>query len=199
MAPDLAGHLEYLVGTAEESADREKRLLDEWSRYPIPGSNGVPPKEVSSDLGEDDEWDSILDFLQVASNASDGHSDDSIISSLLSKPDVEHLLPSLVSLLSSTKPDDAISEELVEMIGFDNIELSMQLLANRKDAVRELTAFLSGDSSQPQPPARQQPNGRSKGKQREVLRVLDQFRIRDANPNNLAASIERDKFKVIYV
>lgn len=32
-----------------------------------------------------------------------------------------------------------------------------------------------------------------------VLRVLDQFRIRDANPNNLAASIERDKFKVIYV
>ncbi len=53
------------------------------------------------------------------------------------------------------------------MIGFDNIELSMQLLANRKDAVRELTAFLSGDSSQPQPPARQQPNGRSKGKQRE--------------------------------
>lgn len=53
------------------------------------------------------------------------------------------------------------------MIGFDNIELSMQLLSNRKDAVRELNAFLSGGSSQAQPPAREQPNGRSKGKQKQ--------------------------------
>lgn len=53
------------------------------------------------------------------------------------------------------------------MIGFDNIELSMQLLANRKDAVRELNVFLSGGSSQPQPPAREHPNGRSKGKQKQ--------------------------------
>lgn len=72
-----------------------------------------------------------------------------------------------MSLLSSAKPNDAISEELVEMIGFDNIELSMQLLANRKDAVRELKVFLSGGSSQPQPPPREHPNGRSKGKQKQ--------------------------------
>ncbi|EIW61251.1 Sec63-domain-containing protein [Trametes versicolor FP-101664 SS1] len=196
MAPDLAGHLEYLVGTAEESADREKRLLDEWSRYSVPGNNGVPPKDVSSDLGEDDEWDSILDFLQDASNAPDGQSDDSIISSLLSKPDVEHLLPSLVSLLSSNKPDDAISEELVEMIGFDNIELSMQLLVNRKHAVRELNTFLSGGSSQPPPPpAREQHNGRSKGKQKQApssqLDSLDPAEARRRMEETLRANADR--------
>ena len=84
------------------------------------------------------------------------------------KPDVEHLLPSLVSLLSSSKPDDAISEELVEMIGFDNIELSMQLLAKRQEAVRELSGYLQGGqlkASKPSEPV--QPNGRSKGKQKE--------------------------------
>ncbi|KAI0650624.1 Sec63-domain-containing protein [Trametes meyenii] len=163
MAQDLARHLEYLVSTAEESADREKRLLDEWARSSLPG--GVPPKD---DLDESEEWPSVLEFIQGSSNASRGLSDSSIISDLLSKPDVEHILPSLLSLLSSSKPDDTISEELVEMIGFDNIELSMQLLARRPDAVRELTTYLQGDQSAPRAPERKQVNGRNKGKQKEV-------------------------------
>ncbi len=32
MSPGFAGHLEFLVSTSEDSADRDKRLLDEWAR-----------------------------------------------------------------------------------------------------------------------------------------------------------------------
>ncbi|KAH9850708.1 Sec63-domain-containing protein [Lenzites betulinus] len=195
---DLPGHLEYLVGTVEESADREKRLLDEWSRYSASGnsqSHIQPPcKDIPDDLGEQAEWHSVLDFIQGSSNDSGGQSDDPLVSALLSKPDVEHLLPSLVSLLESSKPDEAISEELVEMIGFDNIELSMQLLARRQDAVRALTVYLNGPS-EPQPAVRQQPNGRGKGKQREAskshLDELDPAEARRRMEETLRANAER--------
>ncbi|KAI0638306.1 Sec63-domain-containing protein [Trametes polyzona] len=196
MASDLAGHLNYLVGTAEESADREKRILDEWARYSVSGNTGAATDDVPSDLEEGESWESVLDFLQGSSSASGTTSDDSLVSALLSKPDVEHLLPSLVSLLSSSKPDDAISEELVEMIGFDNIELSMQLLARRQDAVRQLTAYLSGGPSQPRP-ARTQPNGRSKGKHRQAASQLDELDPAEARrrmEETLRANAERPLF-----
>ncbi|KAI0832546.1 Sec63-domain-containing protein [Trametes gibbosa] len=191
---DLARHLEYLVGTVEDPADREKRLLDEWSRYSASGNTRVPSKEIPDDLDEENEWDSVLDFLQGSSADSGGQSDDSLVSALLSKPDVEHLLPSLVSLLESSKPNEAISEELVEMIGFDNIELSMQLLSRRQDAVRALTVYLSGPS-EPQPTARKQLNGRVKGKQREPptshLDELDPAEARRRMEETLRANSER--------
>ncbi|KAL7282501.1 hypothetical protein ACG7TL_003972 [Trametes sanguinea] len=147
MASDFTGHLRYLVSTADESADREKRLLDEWARYNIPSHTELPLNHVSEDLEDDEEWDSVFDFIQGSSADSGTPSDDTIIPALLSKPEIEHVLPPLVSLLSSPEPDEAISEELVEMIGFDNIELAMQLLAKRQEAVRELTTYLQGDAS----------------------------------------------------
>ena len=37
MALDLSGHLAQLVGaSSEDSADRERRVLDEWSKYVQP-------------------------------------------------------------------------------------------------------------------------------------------------------------------
>ena len=50
------------------------------------------------------------------------------------------------------------------MVGFDNIDLSMELVAKRKQAVTEITAYLQG-LAESSPSAR--PNGRAKGKQKE--------------------------------
>jgi hypothetical protein len=53
----------------------------------------------------------------------------------------ESKLASLNALLSSSRPDDSISEELVEMLGFDEIELSMDILSSRNELSQEV-AFL---------------------------------------------------------
>ena len=71
------------------------------------------------------------------------------------------------SLLSTPRADDAISEQLVELIGFDNIELSMQLLEKRREAVEEISSFLHNNHQSEQPAPVTQINGRGKGKQRE--------------------------------
>ena len=55
------------------------------------------------------------------------------------------------------------------MIGFDNIELSMQLLAKRQDAVTALTNYTTGRGQESQPPQPRPSNGKSKGKQTEGL------------------------------
>ncbi|KAI0352820.1 Sec63-domain-containing protein [Trametes cingulata] len=197
MAQGLTGHLEYLVSTVEDSADREKRLLDEWARYSVSGDSRVP-EDVPGELDEDDRWESVLDFVQGSSKDIGAPADLSIIPDLLSKPNVEHLLPSLLSLFSSPKPDDAISEELVEMIGFDNIELSMSLLARRQEAVRELNAYLSGSHSAPPPSQPKQANGRSKGKHKQSgstqLDQLDPAEARRRMEETLRANAERPLF-----
>ncbi|CDO68689.1 hypothetical protein BN946_scf184652.g16 [Trametes cinnabarina] len=198
MTLDLTGHLQLLVSTADESADREKRLLDEWTRYQIPGHTGAPINNIYGDLEDDEGWDSVLDFVQGSSTNYGTSTNDEIIFALLSKPEIEHILPSLLSLLSSPKPDDAISEELVELIGFDNIELSMQLLAKRHEAVRELTAYLQGGPTASRARDQQRPNGRGKGKQREgassQLQQLDPTEARRRMEESLRANAERPLF-----
>ena len=48
-----------------------------------------------------------------------------------SKPHIQPLLSALYAVLASSRPNDAISEELLEMIGFDDIELVMEVLNER--------------------------------------------------------------------
>ncbi|KAJ3002623.1 hypothetical protein NUW54_g5749 [Trametes sanguinea] len=198
MSADLTGHLQYLVSTADESADREKRLLDEWARYHIPSHTGVPSNDTHGDVDEDDGWDSVLDFVQGSSTYSGSPPDDAIVSALLSKPEIEHVLPSLVSLLSSHKPDETISEELVEMIGFDDIELAMHLLAKRQEAVRELNLYLQGGSSASRPSERKPSTARTKGKQRDgatsQVDQLDPAEARRRMEETLRANAERPLF-----
>ena len=50
------------------------------------------------------------------------------------------LLPTLLSTLSSERPSDAISAELADAIGFDHIELIMDILADRDNVVRKVKA-----------------------------------------------------------
>lgn len=62
-----------------------------------------------------------------------------VIVRIFRKPNIEPLIPSLLTTLSSERQDDDISGELVEAIGFDNIELATDILANRRQIVREVS------------------------------------------------------------
>lgn len=59
-------------------------------------------------------------------------------------PNYETLVPALYALLSSQDPDDAISEQMAELLGFEHLDLVMDLLASRdvaKRTVRSLNFF----------------------------------------------------------
>lgn len=59
------------------------------------------------------------------------------------KSHFEPLLRSLHSILSSSRPNDAISEELAEMLGFDELELLVEILDARGSITNEVCALAS--------------------------------------------------------
>lgn len=89
-------------------------------------------------------------------------------------PQLEHVLEPLLSLLSSEQTNDAISEELVEIIGFDHMDLSTELLERRADARDQISAYLPSGiqvaESAPFPQVLH--NGSGKGKQREGIHCI---------------------------
>lgn len=58
------------------------------------------------------------------------------------KPNVKPLIPALHSTLSSSRPDDDISEDIAELVGFDAIELVMEILDNRALIVQEVSRMV---------------------------------------------------------
>jgi antiviral helicase SLH1 len=70
------------------------------------------------------------------------------------KSNVEPLMAMLHSTLSSSRPNDDISGDIAELVGFDDIELVMEILDNRASIVQEvggtrsLSRFLRSANSQ---------------------------------------------------
>ncbi|PCH41279.1 Sec63-domain-containing protein [Wolfiporia cocos MD-104 SS10] len=159
----IQAHLNFLAGAGEELPDNDKRVLDEWIR--ISGSlkdEDVGPLELDTDEPAEANANSILDVYQGQDVLRDAvHS--SIVSEILLKPELEPLLPSLSSILASSRPDEAISEELAEMIGFDKIELVMKILANRAAVVQEINNHLHKPSTVPSPVGKDAISGKAVG------------------------------------
>lgn len=53
-------------------------------------------------------------------------------------PDAKNLRSSIHAVLWSSRPNDAISGELVDLVGFDNIEMVAELIANREVVTQEV-------------------------------------------------------------
>ncbi|EKM59388.1 uncharacterized protein PHACADRAFT_137065 [Phanerochaete carnosa HHB-10118-sp] len=70
-----------------------------------------------------------------------------LMTTLLSKSQAAPLLVSLQSLLSSSRPNESISEELADIIGFEDIELAMEILESRSSLNREITQYFANNSS----------------------------------------------------
>jgi hypothetical protein len=70
------------------------------------------------------------------------------------KPDGHLMLDSVRSILFSGRPDDAISGELAELLGFDNLELASDILRNRDQFFEEQIIISPPSKSKGKPPGR---------------------------------------------
>lgn len=136
----FTAHLAYLTGSQEESSDSDRRAIDAWTRLDTK-SKAAADHIASDDLEAEGGWSSVLEVYGSQASSSSGQYS-TIVSRLLSKPNIEPLIPSLLTTLSSERQDDDISGELVEAIGFDNIELATDILVNRRQIVRELESVV---------------------------------------------------------
>ncbi|EEB90760.1 hypothetical protein MPER_10991, partial [Moniliophthora perniciosa FA553] len=87
---------------------------------------------------EDSSWQSVLDLYDSQIGVSNP-----LISELRLKPNCDSILPSIHSLLSSNRSDDDVSAELVDILGFDDIELVMQIVSSRPSLVHEMEQLLT--------------------------------------------------------
>ncbi|KAJ4467551.1 Sec63-domain-containing protein [Lentinula aciculospora] len=128
MNSGISGHLEFLIGSSNDLARDDASSID-----------GLQ-KEIAADTsisGEDstevDVWPSVLDIYNRPETLQS-----TVLSRILMNPDVEHLLSSLKSILTSPRHDDEISGELAELFGLDAIELVVDIIRDRYSLVKEL-------------------------------------------------------------
>lgn len=133
-------HLDQLMSAPGEHAVQnfnDTKQLDDWI---MPKSFTSP--DVNDDL-EQDSRNSITDVFITGQKLS-LPTPEHLIGRLSSKP--KEVLEHISGILSTTLPDDVISGELADLVGFDDIEIVAELLASRSyfvDALsgREKTTF----------------------------------------------------------
>ncbi|KAH8106105.1 Sec63-domain-containing protein [Cristinia sonorae] len=139
---NFAAHLTFLTKPQEDSAsDREPTLLEDWTRL----LSTIDTKGQTGDLDDDvldiqdDTWDSVVDIYANTSSP-DAHSP--LLSRILAQPSSSALLEPLNTILCSDRPNEVVSEEVAELLGFDVIELIMDVLNERHNLSRELAEYL---------------------------------------------------------
>ncbi|KAH9940596.1 Sec63-domain-containing protein [Amylocystis lapponica] len=186
--PGIADHLSLLTGTKEDAGDRDRRALEEWTSYSTTGKEclDIDAQPLAEDLELEDSWDSVLAVYRHSSDRPNGQSD-SLLSKLLSTQNVEPLLQNVLATLSSGRPDDAIAEELAETIGFDNIELVMDILANRDVAVQEVSEYIRQTQANGPPKS----VGVDQDRQRRTTAVVDPENARKRMEETLRSNAAR--------
>ncbi|KAG2077544.1 Sec63-domain-containing protein [Suillus decipiens] len=126
-------HLNRLTSAPGESYTvqnfNDTKQLDDWIMPKLFTSPGV-----NDDL-EKDFRTSIMDVFITGQELSISPPEH-LIGRLSSKP--KEVLEHIYSILSTTLPDDAISGELADLVGFDDIEIVAELLASRSYLVDAL-------------------------------------------------------------
>ncbi|KAF7355212.1 putative helicase mug81 [Mycena sanguinolenta] len=84
---------------------------------------------------EDEEWESVLDAYRSAAG-----SPETVLDKLLLKSNSEPLLESLYSTLSQPRDHD-VSGEVAEAVGYEDMDLIMEILQNRETLVKQLQEF----------------------------------------------------------
>lgn len=143
-------HLDQLTSAPGEYAVQnfnDAKQLDDWI---IPKSFASPDHDVDDDL-EKDFRTSITDVFITGQKLSLSPPEH-LIGRLASKP--QEVLEHISGILSTTLPDDAISGELADLVGFDDIEIVAELLASRSYFVnvlsgRDRTTFENSTSGKP--------------------------------------------------
>ncbi|OJA16987.1 hypothetical protein AZE42_00549 [Rhizopogon vesiculosus] len=128
-------HLYQLTSAPGEHAAQnfDTRQLDGWI---MPKSFATP--DVNDDL-EKDFRTSITDVFNTDQDLLSAPVYQHLTKRLSSKP--KGVVEAISALLSSTRPDDAISGELADLVGFEDIELVTELLTSRPYFVNALSGW----------------------------------------------------------
>ncbi|KAG6840440.1 hypothetical protein C0991_006705 [Blastosporella zonata] len=153
----IISHLEILVGSSNDASDNDKHIIEDWKLLQKTSKGQYDDQDgVDSEDAALEQRHSVLDNYRFygLDDGTASHSQQpgyfepsSCVARLLQKPDVGPLLESLRVILSSGRGDDIISGELVEIIGFDDIDLVMDILKDRDAVAQELERFNKKDSS----------------------------------------------------
>ncbi|KAJ7437833.1 Sec63 Brl domain-containing protein [Mycena galericulata] len=123
----MLSHFDFLLGTtSQDSSVNEGHLVDEWASF-APGA-----QETDTEIFVEEGWDSVLDSYRHAST----ERPHTVLDTLLSKPDVEPLLESLHLILSQPRDHD-VSGEVAEAVGYEDMDLIMEILRTRDALMKE--------------------------------------------------------------
>ncbi|KIK48682.1 hypothetical protein CY34DRAFT_578993 [Suillus luteus UH-Slu-Lm8-n1] len=126
-------HLDQLTSVPGEYVVQnfnDTKQLDEWI---------IPKSFASTDVNVDLEKDSrtsITDIF-ITDQEFSSPAPERLIGRLSSKP--KEVLEHISAILSTTLPDNAISGDLADLVGFDDIEIVADLLASRSYFVNALS------------------------------------------------------------
>ncbi|CAA7259895.1 unnamed protein product [Cyclocybe aegerita] len=174
-------HIDNLLGSSETSADKPGRAT--WT---------ISTQKSGGHIDDEDLWeesetvnaDSVLALFARQGVSSRPTSTISYFSDLHRKSDSDHLVQSLLQILSSIRTNDEISNELTELLGFDEIETIVKILDNRYAVVEELSANRASETTVT-PPNRHGDASLAKGAfsyQGAQERMQQQFRENASRP-----------------
>ncbi|KDQ08834.1 hypothetical protein BOTBODRAFT_555477 [Botryobasidium botryosum FD-172 SS1] len=126
---DLANEQEH---TFNDDGNDFLREFEQWTK-----SIGKPPASSSVEPGAHDQANdtnpSVLDIFKADLGAAPSESSmPAPVRRLLSRQTFQAHIPKLTALLTSSRGDDQISEEVVELLGFDEMDLVMEILQDRQ-------------------------------------------------------------------
>ncbi|KAI0303874.1 hypothetical protein BC826DRAFT_1100832 [Russula brevipes] len=139
--PDFLGHVESLISPSQDHSG--DRALERWISLEVSDKGG---NDGASELSEDQEAScqaTVLDLYR-SQNAAEAAAllRGKLMSRLLSEPKLQPILSHLHAALASRASNEAISEDLFDMMGYDDMDMIVEILDNRSFIAAELEAAL---------------------------------------------------------
>ncbi|KAF8623442.1 hypothetical protein AX15_006384 [Amanita polypyramis BW_CC] len=134
--------LEFLVNQSQDAITSDRRIVDNWTsiQKALKDHPGVDDTTIADDDVESHSvWKSVLDeYDESQATGFFPTYQSSRIFQTLQNPQFAHALDSVIALLSSSRSTDEISEQLVELLDYNNIDLATDILTHRATVLDEL-------------------------------------------------------------
>ncbi|KAJ3573353.1 hypothetical protein NP233_g2488 [Leucocoprinus birnbaumii] len=139
-------HLSSLVDDSSggpSTSDHSRRDIDQWF------SHNSSAHKLHADDYENEAADisesSVLDVYLLGQMA--GEDTNELIQRLKSNSNHDTVIPAILSLLSSQDLNEGISEQMAELVGFENLDLVMELLDKRETSKQIIRHYLSSNQN----------------------------------------------------
>ncbi|KAH8830852.1 Sec63-domain-containing protein [Flagelloscypha sp. PMI_526] len=149
----IQNHLEFLLGSSKDTGDR-KSVAEEWfqSAASLDLGNG---DGLDVDVSVDSlEWETVTgaysdsDDHETATRAdSDSATLNPVVTKLIQLPNFDDIYDPILRILESSRNAEEIPNELLDLLGFDAVELVMEITLNPEVIASELKTWRNQGSS----------------------------------------------------